>query len=456
MKSLARKLSPDRVSLDRMNLDRMNLEALEDFASLRKPGRLLPAVAAVVLAISLAACTNGGSEATGNSGNSGGTVPTVNNTQPVVIDGGPLVNGQSVGDANLLFTTVTLCVPGTTTCQSIDHVQVDTGSTGLRILSSVLTLSLNITNINGQPIGNCVQYADTTYQWGPLAVADVQMAGEVASSVPIQVVGNTNFPAAPAGCSAGGTSVQTVTDLGANGILGVGLYRQDCGSVCTLTSTEPAGVYYGCPSTGCVIAPVPLAAQLQNPVWLFPQDNNGLAILLPQIGATGATTVSGSMIFGIGTQSDNAPGAVQAQAPDQNGNLTTTYKGVAYTGSFIDSGSNGYFFLDSTTTGIPECNPNTIAPGFYCPASTLNNLTAINSGPNPATGILVSTNIAFSVANAVTLFNAANGANTAFNNVAGTNPGAFDWGIPFFFGRTVFIGIEGQSAGTSVGPYWAY
>lgn len=420
-----------------------------------KRGYLVAPAAALLalLAFGLVAC--GGSNSSSSTSSSGGTTPTspsANNTQPVTIDGGPLVNGISVGDANLLFTTVTVCVPGTTTCQSIDHVQVDTGSEGLRILSSVLTLNLNITNISGQPIGNCVQYADTTYQWGPVALADVKMAGEVASSVPIQVVGDAAFPAVPAGCSNGGSPVQTVSDLGANGILGVGVFRQDCGSACVSTATEPAGIYYGCPSTGCVIAPVSLTAQLQNPVWLFPQDNNGLEIVLPQITATGATTVAGSMYFGIGTQTDNAVGAARAQATDEYGNFTTTYNGSQYTNSFIDSGSNGYFFLDSTTTGIPLC-PSAEAPGFYCPASTLN-LTAITTGPNPTgLGTAVSANIAFSVANALVLFSTPN---TAFNNLGGDNAGAFDWGLPFFFGRPVFIGIEGQSSGANVGPYWAY
>ena len=35
--------------------------------------------------------------------------------------------------------------------------------------------------------------------------------------------------------------------------------------------------------------------------------------------------------------------------------------------------------------------------------------------------------------------------------------GGFDWGLPFFFGRNVFVAIQGQSTrpgGTA--PYWAY
>jgi Protein of unknown function (DUF3443) len=415
------------------------------------------AAVAAVLLMSLAACS-GGSSSGGSTSGSGGTgvtttpPPAVNNVQPVVMDYGPIVNGQSVGFNNTLYTTVIICVPGTATCQSIDHVLVDTGSTGLRIPASLVTLSLPYTtDASNNLIGNCVQYADTTYQWGPIVKADVQMAGEVASSVPIQIVGPTNFVAAPSLCTSGGTPAQTVADLGANGILGVGLFRQDCGSACA--AATPPAIYFSCPASGCVATSVPLAAQLQNPVWMFPQDNNGLAIILPQVGAAGSVSLAGSMIFGIGTQSDNALGGAQAQGADSEGNFTTTFNGTPYPGSFIDSGSSGYFFLNSSTTGLPNCAANSDANGFYCPASPVS-FTAINSGPNPnGTGIPVSITVAFSIANALPLIDSPS---VVFNNLGGPNPAIFDWGIPFFLGRTVFVGIEGQSSAAGTGPYWAY
>jgi hypothetical protein len=398
----------------------------------------------------LAAC--GGDNSSGSTATTPVSTP-VNNVQTIVVDSGPTVNGNPVGYNDALYTTVTICVPGTATCQSIDHVLVDTGSSGLRLLGSLVTLSLPYaTDSSKNLLGNCVQYADSTYQWGAVTNADIKMAGELASSVPIQIVGAANFPAVPTACSAGGMAAQTATDLSANGILGVGLFRQDCGSGCTSTSSPPA-VYFSCPTAGCTPTAVSLTAQLQNPVWMFQTDNNGLSILLPRIPATGSLSVSGQMIFGISTQSNNSIGTAMAQGADDFGNFTTTFNGVAYSSSFIDSGSNGYFFLDTATTGLPDCATSTVGAGFYCPTSPVN-LTAINTGPNPnGSKVSVAANIAFSVANAATLINSPD---TAFNNLGGDNPGMFDWGLPFFFGRTVFIGIESQSSGTAVGPFWAY
>ncbi len=186
---------------------------------------------------------------------------------------------------------------------------------------------------------------------------------------------------------------------------------------------------------------------------MFPQDNNGLSIVLPQVGTAGAVSLSGSMIFGIGTQSDNALGAAQAQGADGEGTFTATFNGVAYPGSYIDSGSSGYYFLDSAHTGLPNCATNSDADGFYCPANPVS-FTAINSGPNPkGTGVPVSTNVAFSISNALPLIDSPS---VVFNNLGGPNPFILDWGIPFFLGRTVFIGIEGQSSAAGTGPYWAY
>ncbi|MDP8988534.1 MAG: DUF3443 domain-containing protein [Acidobacteriota bacterium] len=403
------------------------------------------AAAVAALAGVLAGCRGSSASTT--------TTTTLTNTLPLVVDLGPTVNGQSVGYDNSLYTTVSICNPGTATCQSINHILVDTGSSGLRILSSALGLSLTyMTDAKSNGIGNCIQYPDTSVLWGPMALVDVHLAQEVASNIPMQIVAPSNFSGPPAACSTGGVAVSTLSSLGANGILGVGLFRQDCGAACA--SSSPPNVYFSCPTAGCTPTTVALTAQLQNPVWMFPQDNNGLTITLPQIGTGGAAQVTGTLTFGIGTQTDNALGSALAQAATPKGTFTTTFGGVAYTNSYIDSGMGAYYFLDSTTAKLPNCAANGDAAGYYCPVSPAS-LTAITSGPNPAsTSTIVSQNIAFQVSNALTLIDSRN---PAFNNIGGANPGVFAWGLPFFYGRTVFIGIEGQSttsAGT--GPFWAY
>ncbi|HZU45234.1 MAG TPA: DUF3443 family protein, partial [Terriglobales bacterium] len=64
--------------------------------------------------------------------------------------------------------------------------------------------------------------------------------------------------------------------------------------------------------------------------------------------------------------------------------------------------------------------------------------------------------VQFTVADANSLLLAGN---TAFNDLTGSNPGpppTFDWGLSFFFGRTVFTAIEGQNTPAGPGPYFAY
>src|SRR5580658_8491677 len=67
------------------------------------------------------------------------------NVATITVDAGPaaLNTGPNafISD-NTAFVSVTLCAPGTTNCQTIDHVLLDTGSVGLRIFQSVLSASL--------------------------------------------------------------------------------------------------------------------------------------------------------------------------------------------------------------------------------------------------------------------------------------------------------------------------
>jgi Protein of unknown function (DUF3443) len=384
----------------------------------------------------------------GGSNNSNNTVTPTQNTQPIAVNGGPqaaiALSGLYLNGA---FTSVTVCVPGSaTSCQTIDGVLVDTGSFGLRLLSSTsggeLTLALPTASISGSPLGECTQFADLSFIWGPVKTADIKIAGEQASSVPINIIGDTSFPAVPSSCSTGNQDDDTLAVLGANGILGVGTFQQDCGSFCS-TGTAPTGFYYQCPASGCVPTLVGLTQQVQNPVGLFAADNNGVIVELPAVNSP-QPSITGSMIFGIGTQADNALGSATVFPIDSSGGFTTTYNNVAYTGSFIDSGSNGLFFLDAATTGMPICTDTSF---WYCPTST----TPFNVS-NQATGGSPHA-LSFSVGNFDQLIA---GANAAVNGTAGPNPSTFDFGLPFFYGRNVFTSIAGSTAPGGQTPYWAY
>jgi len=391
----------------------------------------------------LAACGGGG----GSLAPGTPTGPAAN-VQSVVVDGGPAALA-STPDVDTLFTTVTICAPGSTTdCQTIDHIQVDTGSSGLRILGSVLTLSLPVqTDSGGNAVLECVQFLDG-FSWGPVATADVQIGGESASSVPVQVIGNANWQTVPSACSSTGPSEDTVQTFGANGILGVGPFIQDCGSGCATVVSN--GFYYSCvTSTSCSQTTMAVGQQVTNPATLFATDNNGVIIELPAIGASGAATVTGSLVFGIGTQGNNGLGSATVYTVDPgNGSLTTSYNGSSLTNSFIDSGSNALYFPDNS---IPVCGPSTTAPGFFCPTSTLS-LSASIQGVNGT-----SVNVNFQIANAVNLFST-NAAITAVTNIGAPNSDStsFDWGLPFYFGRNIYTAFEQHNTSGGQGPYFAF
>jgi len=405
----------------------------------RRIGILFAASICLLLHFGCGASSGVTSTSDSSAGSAESSPTPVNNTQPVQVGPGPTGT-----DVNQLLTSVTICLPGTTNCQTISNVLVDTGSSGLRLLASAVTLTLpRASDSSGNPLGNCAAFASETYAWGPVATADVQLAGEIASSVPVQLIGVSGFPAVPAACDTGGAAL-TAALLGAEGILGIGVFRQDCGNGCAAAGAQLPGIYFNCPGSGCVAAAVPLQQQIQNPVWLFPQDNNGVVISLPALSASGGQSVSGSLTFGIGTQSNNALSGVQVYTTDTNGDFSVTFNGVNYAGSFVDSGSNGLFFRNAAALGIPLCSDN---PSFYCPLSTFNT-SAIATGASGASNTIV-----LSIANADQLF--ASG-NRAFNDLGGPAAAGFDLGLPFFYGRPVYVAIQGQSTTAGAGPYWAF
>jgi len=401
----------------------------------------------VLLCLSAIAC--GGSDGTSGGGTPPPPPTSTVNTASVIIDGGP---SASSGSVNTMFTTVTVCVPGSTTsCQTIDHIQVDTGSYGLRLLAPVLTLTLPVEMLaSGGSLAECTQFVDG-FSWGPIATADIQIAGETANSVPVQVIGDSRFTNIPTECSGtGGTEEDTVSTFGANGILGIGPFESDCGDCDTATH----GLYFSC-TTSCTDTTVPDNLQIPNPVTHFAVDNNGAIIVLPSVAAGGASNVMGSLIFGIDTQSDNASGTQTVLTVDDNAELLVMFNGQTFGNSFIDSGSNGIFFADSsiTTCAAPANDPTSQIVNFYCPASTLT-LPVTIQGMNGT----MTNNLTFAVGNAINMLE--NTDFDAYPQLAGTlppgNAGSFDYGLPFFYGKRVAVAVQGAMTTAGTGPYIAF
>ncbi len=149
----------------------------------------------LISALSLAGGCGGGSSSSTGSGNTGGTggggtspggtstaggntiATPGNNVAPLIVDAGP-VAGEAT--TNVPYTTVVVCAPGTTNCVTIDHVSVDTGSTGLRIPASLDSRHGQFAreNVNtGAPVAECVAFLDGTFFWGTVKSADVKMGG---------------------------------------------------------------------------------------------------------------------------------------------------------------------------------------------------------------------------------------------------------------------------------------
>lgn len=406
--------------------------------------------------------------------------PPGQNVVPISVNGGPLVSANPPqAYVNGAFVSVNICLPGTSTCQTIDDVLVDTGSFGLRLLASQVTINPPpLTDGNGNTLNDCIQFLDGSFLWGNVAQVDIKMAGEVAGSTSVQLIANppANTYLIPVGCT--GTNEDTQARLGANGILGVGPEPFDCGAgpsgcdpVDNTTGSAPP-VYYlcsaanGCTTTfvscGAVCGDSQPNAQVTNPVFNFAADNNGVIVELPAVTNT-AATVSGSLIFGIGTQSNNALGSASVLQLDGSDNFTSMFSGQTLNMSFVDSGSNTLAFPNGIESNfpnntIPICATNT---DFYCPTS----LTAF-SATNESGSINSAVN--FSVDNADNLFNQ-NPNNFVFVNLAApqgsgacstsnTTACSFDWGLPFFYGRSVFTAIDAATPPTGVpaGPFIAY
>ena len=384
--------------------------------------------------------------------------PGEQNVQPISVNGGPLPGRLYL---NGPFTSVVICAAGTSQCQSIDGILVDTGSVGLRLFKSLLTVPLKPVTQSGGSVNNCISFVGQQFLWGEVASADVYLAGETASGISVQLIADPTSFAIPTSCSNGDVDADSQEVFGANGLLGVGDEPTDCtfsgANPCNLGATGAAPpAYFVCfDGEGCAATQMPIAQQVMNPIAAFPRDNNGSILQFPSVG-TAMSTANGTMTFGINTEPNNSLGTATVFAISSQNNFTTVFSGQQLTNSFIDSGSNMFFFPN--ITGLQLCSDSP----FYCPANPPVALSATNEGANS----LGSGPVDFQV-DSFDSDTQSNPNDAAFGYVAGPNgtspcqngKGAcsFDWGLPFFYNRSVFTSIDLQTvANEPKTPWWAY
>jgi hypothetical protein len=424
----------------------------------------MQAALAVLLMATLVACGGGGGSSDNTSANGGGTsnglnggsLPASPTQQPIPANASntaPITVGKGVaGVINIPTVSVTICAPGSTTnCQTINNIQLDTGSFGLRVVSSVINPTLlgalppSTVGTNNARLAECATFADGS-TWGSVRTALVTIGGETTTtSIPIQTIGDNANAIPSSGCGNGSTE-NTVSDLGANGILGIGTAPTDCGATCAdAASAATYSNYFACPNgTSCTRTAVSLPQQVANPVAHFPIDNNGVIVQMQPVSDTGQASATGTLVFGIGTQGNNPLKASQVFTSDAYGDLNNSTFNGATVQAFLDSGSNAYFFGDST---IAQCGSQ--YAGFYCPSSAQTRTVTLEGLNN------VSAVASIGILSAQTLFS--NGSNYAFNDLGGQIGGSasFDLGLPFFFGRAVYYHLD-QTANSGPSPYVAF
>ncbi len=331
------------------------------------------------------------------------------------------------GYLNEPCTSVTICaISDPTQCQTIDDILVDTGSAGLRIFKSLITVTLPSIAADSGVYAECVTFGSGS-DWGDIRLANVVLGGESAVEVPIQVI-DSSFGTRPSVCT--GSDISP-SGAGFNGILGVGIMAADCGIECADIVNNHQ--YYACTGASCVSASISITSQVTNPVSLLPVNNNGVLLEMPSTPANGMVA-TGALVLGINTQSNNTISDITIFPLDAYGDLTTIYNGVTISGSFLDSGSNS---IDLTDASVSQN-----ASHFFTPSSAVKKTATIIS--NDA---VVTKNVSFTIENANDTFNssffvapflAAYGGSAGFP--------MFDWGFPFFYGRKIATAIEGISA----------
>lgn len=345
-------------------------------------------------------------------------------------------------DSGLCSLSNSPCV-SVTVCSSVDKSQcvkvrdilLDSGSSGLRIFKSELHgMDLPEVALESSPLYECIDFTDQKHLWGSVNRTHAVFDGGVEKSMlNIQLLEASNKAAT---CARALSSPQS---LGYNGILGVSPLLDDRGS------------YYICNGTTCQQVNIESSQKVVNPISLLDDDNNGIVIKLPSIPSGGCFGGVGYAVFGIATKSDNIPESSVVSLSIATNPLVPLYIPAQL------NGNNVYAFLDSGSNTVSFSNPNialcSFSNAYYCPPETILQDVILYSSD-----LLQRKFTKFATANAGDLFLSGN---SAFSNL-GSSPFSsalanyLDLGLPFFYGKVVYIGFNGKSSSLGRGMYWAF
>lgn len=378
-------------------------------------------IIAILTTIALTSCNSGGIDSNNNP--SGGLSVSI--------------TPNSFGTCsyfNAPCVSLSICDSSSNNCSTVPNILVDTGSYGLRVFSSVLnsntlsSLTPELDN-NNNKVAECVSYGDGSQNWGAVYLANIDFSNNnISKNVPIQII-DSSFATLPSMCS---NATQSPSDFGLNGILGVGVYIADGGS------------YFSCNNTSCSPTTVSSSNQVSNPI--AKMGANGITLVFPAVSNNGQKNVTGNLYFGVNTNNNNTFTNLNYY-PAQLSSLgipvfSSQYNNSNYL-SFLDSGTNTLGISNSNLINCSSLN------GFICENNTIlafNNLS--NNG-------YINTNIL--IGNAETLLYSGN---SAFNNIGSNlniSSNYMDFGMPFFYGKTIQLIFNGNSAGSSMnGPAWAW
>ena len=377
------------------------------------------------------------------------------NVTPMVVDGFPCKAGGTAGANNAPQTpyiSIKICSPDNpSNCQIIDHIEVDTGSSGLRIAYEALSPALRsgkrqlpLVSSGGGTLTECETYV-SSFAYGPIVRADIFIAGEKAANTKIQIFGHPRYPV-PRNCrQQGGLDLHSAQIFGANGLIGVSFEELD-----------DFTLYYNCQSNTSQCVQNSKFPGIPNTVRQFAKNNNGVVLSLPALATPDSLDpVAGTLTFGVSTQANNTPGTKtltlinDGTASDRSGTFDAKVGSVWYMG-YIDSGTDTVYFFDDLDPALTACPANGQYAGFYCPAKPQNlvfNLADTGTKKTKGTFNYTVANASIALASSPFAYTNIGGISSSSSNL----DNAMAFGLSVFFGKNMYFLFNNQKA-SSFGP----